>query len=366
MATSMRNVIFCHKSLPRSIQNSFSRRLHTIHANRELQHRIQRHLKAGRFQALCVLTARHASTKTEIPEGYIPDIPAPPKLELIDNLPDLTALGEPTLQSLGLASWYPPGRMQALLEFFHVSIDMPWYACITLTAVALRLILLPIYVRQRKFAINMGNHSQTVQRLQRQVEDAKTTGNAILADTRRKSLQEYTIRNNLQPWKMFQFPAMQVPIMVSMFIGLRKMCDLPVMTLKSGGCLWFTDMTIADPYILPAITAVTILATIEFGSESTKASQMTHTMKWVLRSFPVIAFFFTSQYASAIAFYWTINNVLSLVVALSFRTDFVKKLAKMPDQIVPEAQKEQKPFIQGFKEGRLPQSTSVRSVKRKG
>ncbi|WAR12977.1 OXA1L-like protein [Mya arenaria] len=147
MATSMRNVIFCHKSLPRSIQ-------------------------------------------TEIPEGYIPDIPAPPKLELIDNLPDLTALGEPTLQSLGLASWYPPGRMQALLEFFHVSIDMPWYACITLTAVALRLILLPIYVRQRKFAINMGNHSQTVQRLQRQVEDAKTTGNAILEYQRKKREKE--------------------------------------------------------------------------------------------------------------------------------------------------------------------------------
>lgn len=49
-------------------------------------------------------------------------IQAPDSSELVFSLPDkpvpvdMAALGEPSLESLGLASWWPSGRMQYLLE----------------------------------------------------------------------------------------------------------------------------------------------------------------------------------------------------------------------------------------------------------
>ena len=63
------------------------------------------------------------------------------------------------------------------------------------------------------------------------------------------------------------FPsARQIPVFVSVFFGLRQLTNLPVMSLKDGGMLWFTDLSVADPYcILPAITSLTMLATIEVG-----------------------------------------------------------------------------------------------------
>lgn len=42
------------------------------------------------------------------------------------------------------------------------------------------------------------------------------------------------------------------------------MANLPVESMKTGGTLWFTDLTVADPYYaLPVITVAMLYATIE-------------------------------------------------------------------------------------------------------
>lgn len=51
---------------------------------------------------------------------------------------------------------------------------------------------------------------------------------------------------------------------LSVFIGLRRMASLPVESMKEGGILWFTDLTMPDPfYAMPLLTMGTFLATIE-------------------------------------------------------------------------------------------------------
>ena len=42
----------------------------------------------------------------------------------------LNALGEPTLQSVGLGGWTPPGLVQQALDVLHVSLGLPWWAAI--------------------------------------------------------------------------------------------------------------------------------------------------------------------------------------------------------------------------------------------
>jgi len=39
---------------------------------------------------------------------------------------------EPTLKSLGLASSFPGGFVQAGLEYLHIGCDMPWWSAIVL------------------------------------------------------------------------------------------------------------------------------------------------------------------------------------------------------------------------------------------
>jgi YidC/Oxa1 family membrane protein insertase len=56
----------------------------------------------------------------------------------------------------------------------------------------------------------------------------------------------------------------QMPIFISFFVGLRRMANAPVDSFHTGGMMWFTDLTVCDPYyILPVITSVTLWATVE-------------------------------------------------------------------------------------------------------
>ena len=65
------------------------------------------------------------------PEGYIPEAPPIPVSDVPDITETLNALGEPTLQSLGLGSYFwPTGWVQNALEFLHVTLDLPWWGCI--------------------------------------------------------------------------------------------------------------------------------------------------------------------------------------------------------------------------------------------
>jgi len=58
----------------------------------------------------------------------------------------------------------------------------------------------------------------------------------------------------------------QAPIFLSVYKGINEMAALPVVSMQSGGLLWFTDLTIRDPYFaLPLITAATLFITIEVG-----------------------------------------------------------------------------------------------------
>jgi YidC/Oxa1 family membrane protein insertase len=55
-------------------------------------------------------------------------------------------------------------------------------------------------------------------------------------------------------------------VFISVFWGMRRMAQLPVESMKYGGILWFTDLTVPDPfYLLPILTASTLLTIVEVG-----------------------------------------------------------------------------------------------------
>ena len=57
---------------------------------------------------------------------------------------------------------------------------------------------------------------------------------------------------------------LQLPIFISVFTGLKGMSELPVVSMQSGGLLWFTDLTVPDPYfVLPLLNVATFLIAIE-------------------------------------------------------------------------------------------------------
>ena len=59
-------------------------------------------------------------------------------------------------------------------------------------------------------------------------------------------------------------PLAQLPLFISFFFAIRGMSYLPVESFKTGGYLWFQDLTLYDPYfVLPFICSFSMLASIE-------------------------------------------------------------------------------------------------------
>jgi len=96
-------------------------------------------------------------------------------------------------------------------------------------------------------------------------------------------------------------PLVQAPVFLSFFFGIRKMAELPVTSLQTGGALWFTDLTVPDPlYLLPAMTATTFLVTIELGTDGVNPQQK-GTIKFLFRAMAVGMIPLTATFPSVLS-----------------------------------------------------------------
>ncbi|KAH8019829.1 hypothetical protein HPB51_022563 [Rhipicephalus microplus] len=111
-------------------------------------------------------------------------------------------------------------------------------------------------------------------------------------------------------------PLAQAPVFISFFFALRGMANLPMESFKTGGILWFTDLTVPDPfYILPLITSVSLFCTLE-----------------------------------ALLCYWVTSNMFTLCQVGVLRIEAVRKRLDIP-ALIKHPKSELKLSNKGFVEG---------------
>lgn len=282
---------------------------------------------------------------------YIPPPPAPPEA----ILPPLNALGEPTLQSLGLGGWGPVGIIQNCLDFLHVTVDLPWWAAISLATLCIRMLIFPLVLTAQRNAAKMNNNLPQLQLLQMKMTEARNSGNQMESARLAQEMMIFMKEKNISPMKNVMVPLAQAPIFISMFMGLRGMANLPMESMKDGGLFWFVDLTLSDPYyLLPVVTACTMLATIELGTDGARLSSASmQNMKWVLRAMPLVVFPFTVNFPTAILCYWVSTNLISLVQVGFLKIPTVREYFKIPRLVTHKPEtlpQKKKGMVEGFKE----------------
>ena len=77
------------------------------------------------------LPSTSTENSNELILDFLPDRPAP-----LESGPLTEFLGmDPPLEALGLASWWPSGRMQYFMEYLHsgIGLDLPWWQTIIIS-----------------------------------------------------------------------------------------------------------------------------------------------------------------------------------------------------------------------------------------
>ena len=166
------------------------------------------------------------------------------------------------LKTLGLDfGWGPTSLMQTVLESVYVTTGLPWWAAIGIVALGIRGLLF-------KPTLDASENALKLQQLQKdpryaaateEVKKVLISGNHLAGAEARARVSMMNKEAGYKPWKNF-VTLLQLPVGIGMFRLVRGMAALPVPSFETGGVLWFTDLTTADPFfILPIVTGLIVV-----------------------------------------------------------------------------------------------------------
>src|SRR5215213_7927865 len=188
------------------------------------------------------------------------------------------------------------GVLGAVLLYFHQTLGTPWWLSIVLLTVIVRSLLFPLTVKQVRSMRAMQDLKPHMDRVRAQFKDNP-----------QRQREENPLGGCLPI-------LVQMPIFIGIFYVIRQFGGTPGRTppeypsFTDGGILWFQDLAHADPYyLLPIISAVTMLAATEITSKNVDPQQ-----RWLMRLLPVGFTIFLLNFPAGLFMYWITSNLVTL------------------------------------------------------
>ncbi|CAD5195255.1 unnamed protein product [Musa acuminata subsp. malaccensis] len=229
-------------------------------------------------------------------------------------------------------SFLPVAALQHLIDGVHTFSGLNWWASIALTTVLIRGATIPLLLNQMKSTVKLSMMRPEMEELKKQMDtmDPKSVQEG------QKQMKALFQKYGVTPFTPLKGLFIQGPVFISFFFAISNMVE-KVPSFKGGGAFWFTDLTTPDPqYILPALTALTFLATVEFNlQEGMEGNPMAKTMKNFSRVLALMTVPFTAHFPKAIFCYWITSNLFSLMYGFVIRHPPVRKFLDLPDMVPP-------------------------------
>ena len=262
------------------------------------------------------------STPEIVPEGTaIQDLIVAPKLQAITQIGDMHSLG-------GLCGNSPTGWVESLLELVHVSSGCPWWVSIVLSTVALRLILLPVSIKTARINALMRNASPEMEAAKREMAVAKAASDKVKQYEAATKLRGIFAKHKMSVLSPF-WGLVQIPVLFSAFFAVRNVASFPVPGMETGGALWFTDLSAADPTcLLPIVSAVAIAGSIRLltmlgGSPASPQAGMMANVALVMS---IVSLPLLWNLPAATFVYMIASSILTALQTLLLNTKALRKL----------------------------------------
>jgi YidC/Oxa1 family membrane protein insertase len=194
-----------------------------------------------------------------------------------------------------------------VLLYFHNTLGAPWWLSIAMLTVVVRTVLFPLTVKQVKSMRAMQDLRPEMERIRAQYRDNR--------QKQQEEIMKLYQERKVNPLGGCLPILVQMPIFIGIFYVIRKFGGTPGRTAPEyesfthGGILWFQDLAHADPYyILPILSAVTMLASTEITAKNVDPQQ-----RWLMRLLPVGFTVFLLNFPAGLFMYWITSNLVTLV-----------------------------------------------------
>ena len=216
--------------------------------------------------------------------------------------------------------------MRAVLEFFH-GLGFTWGWAIVMLTLLVRLILLPLFVKQYKSARRMQEVAPQMKELQRKYKGNKPK--------LQEEMMKFYKENDVNPFGSCLPLVAQAPVFIALYYTLRNSSQI----FLQGGEPTDLGFLHAIPNItLPldqvgwaVIPLVVVYALSQLiSSELSATAAMSKNQRWLMRVLPLGIVFFVFQFPvpSGVVIYWATTNLWTAGQQLVLKRRIVRAMAK--------------------------------------
>lgn len=243
---------------------------------------------------------------------------------------------------------------QDSLLWIHDYTGLPWWLIIVLTTITMRTTMtLPLFFYQQYILAKLENlrpeMDEIVKELKVETGYAMHKYNLPKEHARRlynrslkKQWNKLIVRDNCHPAKASLVILVQVPLWISFSISIRNLCYMlpeqdasayaTYQEFANEGLLWITNLTIADPFVLPIAMGLFNLAIIEI-TYMNRRKELTKFMKYMTNFFRIftIGMIPVAMYVpSCVSLYWATSSAFGLFQNLIVLSPKIRRFARVP------------------------------------
>lgn len=199
---------------------------------------------------------------------------------------------------------------------------------IIVATITVRLALLPLFIKLQRNSARMAHMQPEMQALKKKMD---ALGANLDQETQVKfgmQMRAVMKKYDCNPFSSLLAPLVQIPVFMGMFFGLRKMPEYFGQDLSNEGLLWFHDLTAYDPYyVLPVVSAITMLASVEMNKAQMVATNPGHGQFMVnaFRAMSIVMVPAIASFPASLNLYWLVNNSFTVFQAWLLQNKSVRK-----------------------------------------
>mmetsp|Transcript_12685 Transcript_12685/g.23772 ORF Transcript_12685/g.23772 Transcript_12685/m.23772 type:complete len:446 (-) Transcript_12685:1657-2994(-) len=238
-------------------------------------------------------------------------------------------------------TWWPQDQILELIINIHDASGLNYAFTIGALTLVFRTAMLPLFVKAQQNSSRLAHmkpEMDIIQEKMKLLDPKDLEGQQHLA----KQVQALFKKYDCNPLKSLVIIPIQMPVFMGTFFALKQFPDIFPEKLVDSGILWFTDLSVPDPYgILPMSSALSFLIMMELGKKQMMATNPAQgkAMLNFFRGIAVIMIPATWNFPSVIFCYWTANNAFSMVQSAAFNNASIRKMLGIwdPPKPVPGA-----------------------------
>ncbi len=233
---------------------------------------------------------------------------------------------------------------QWIIEFFHNDVGLSWGLSIVILTVCVRLVLVPLTVKQMQSMRRMQSHQPELKAIQQKYKDDK--------QLQQQEMMKFYRENNVNPMASCLPMALQFPVFIALYYMLRQslrddVCHkVQIAAQTKYAAAHHISLAAAHTYtvacsslghypsasflfikdITATPTGVTLIALLVLYAGTTMASTllmsqpgMQGSQKWMMVLMPLVFVFFIVRFPAGLMVYWITTNLWTMGQGLFLR-----------------------------------------------